>query len=126
MSFWFFMFIMNLLVPLTMIIFGKYFSKSAPENINGVFGYRTPMSMKNKETWTFAHNYCGRIWVYMGSILLVISVAVMLFLIGKEKDSIGNYSLVLTVIQITFLLSPIVPTELALRKKFDIKGNKKL
>lgn len=126
MRFWFFMFVMNLLVPFTMIIFGKYFSKNAPENINGVFGYRTPMSRKNKETWAFAHSYCGKIWFYMGTILLFISVVIILFLIGKEKDSIGDYSLVLTAIQMVFLLSPIVPTELALRKRFDINGKRKI
>lgn len=126
MKFWIFIFTMNLLIPLTMIIFGKYFSKNAPENINGFFGYRIPMSTRNKETWAFAHNYCGRIWLYIGSILLLISVVGMLFLIGKEKNSISNYSLVLTAIQMFFLLSPIVPTELALRKKFDIQGNRKI
>ncbi len=126
MKFWIFIFTMNLLIPLTMIIFGKYFSKNAPENINGFFGYRTPMSTRNKETWAFAHNYCGRIWIYMGSILLLISVVGMLLLIGKEKNSISNYSLVLTSIQMFFLLSPIIPTELALRKKIDIQGNRKI
>ena len=125
MSFWFFMLIMNLLVPFTMIIFGRYFSKKAPKNINGLFGYRTSMSTKNKETWIFAHNYFGRIWFYRGSILLVISVVGMLFLIGKDKNIIGNYGLVLTVMQMLFLLSPIVPTEIALRKNFDEQGNRK-
>lgn len=57
MGFLIFMVIMLLLTPLTMIGFGKYFIKSAPKEINGAFGYRTSMSMKNKDTWQFAHNY---------------------------------------------------------------------
>lgn len=126
MKFWIFIFSMNLVIPLSMIIFGKYFTKHKPESINGVFGYRTPMSMKNKETWEFAHNYFGRIWFYMGVILLIISVLGMLFLIEKNESIIENYSVILNIIQIIFLIIPIAPTELALRKNFDRQGNRKI
>ena len=62
MGFWIFMLIMDLLLPFTMIGFGRYFMKKAPKEINSVFGYRTSMSMKNKDTWEFAHKYCGKVW----------------------------------------------------------------
>lgn len=55
MGFWIFMLLMNVIIPFTMIGFGKYFCKSGPKDINMAFGYRTGMSMKNKETWVFAH-----------------------------------------------------------------------
>lgn len=116
---------MNLLIPIIMIIFGKYFSKYAPKNINGVLGYRTSMSTINKETWKFAHNYCGTIWFYTGTVLLIISVIGMLLLMKKDKDIIKNFNLVLTVVQMTFLLTPVVLTELALRRNFDTNGNRK-
>lgn len=54
MGFWIFMLIMDLLIPFTMIGFGKMFLKKAPDQINYVFGYRTSMSMKNQDTWVFA------------------------------------------------------------------------
>ena len=41
MEFWIFMLIMDLILPFTMIGFGKYFMKKAPKEINSVFGYRT-------------------------------------------------------------------------------------
>lgn len=50
MGFWIFMLIMDLLIPFTMIGFGKMFLKKAPDQINYVFGYRTSMSMKNQDT----------------------------------------------------------------------------
>ena len=53
MGFWIFMLIMDLLLPFTMIGFGRYFMKKAPKEINSVFGYRTSMSMKNKDTCRF-------------------------------------------------------------------------
>ena len=46
MGFWIFMLVMILLIPITMIGFGKLFLKQAPGEINAVFGYRTTMSMK--------------------------------------------------------------------------------
>ena len=48
MAFWVFMLIMGLLIPLTMVGFGKLFLTRAPKNINMVFGYRTVMSMKRR------------------------------------------------------------------------------
>ena len=118
--------IINSLIPITMIVLGGYFSKHAPKNINGLYGYRTTMSMKNKETWEFAHNYCGLLWFKLGWILLIISVISMLFIIINDKNIINNFGLVLCVIQVIFLISPIVPTELALLKVFDINGNRKI
>lgn len=44
MGFWIFMLIMDLLIPFTMIGFGKMFLKKAPDQINYVFGYRTSVN----------------------------------------------------------------------------------
>ena len=56
MGFWIFMLITDLLIPVIMTVFGWYFIKQAPKNINYLFGYRTEMSMKNEDTWKFAHS----------------------------------------------------------------------
>ena len=65
-AFWVFMLIMDLLLPFTMIGFGKYFMTKGPKEINSAFGYRTSMSMKNHDTWEFAHKYCGKLWYIAG------------------------------------------------------------
>ena len=46
MGFWCFMLAMDLIIPLSMIFLGKYFSKRAPKEINMLFGYRTTRSTK--------------------------------------------------------------------------------
>lgn len=125
MGFWIFMFLMTLWMPLTMIGFGRYFQKKAPKEINTAFGYRTKRSMKNRDTWTFAHNYFGKLWHICGSILLLPSILVMLFVIGKSEDAIGTAGGILCVIQMIFLVGPIWPTERALKHMFDKKGNRK-
>ena len=125
MGFWIFMLVMNLLIPAIMIGFGKYFMKSPPGNINIVFGYRTSMSMKNQDTWKFAHEYCGKLWYQWGKIVLVVTVIVMLFLVRKPIDIIGNWGGTICMLQLLPLIGVIGPTENALRRNFDKDGNRK-
>lgn len=125
MGFWIFMIIMDLLFPLVMVLIGKIFVNNPPKEINGVYGYRTYRSMKNKDTWEFAHHYFGKLWITMGWIILFPSVIVMLFVIGKDKDVIGDVGSLICILQLVFLIYPIFPTERALKRNFDEYGNKK-
>ncbi|MDC7288933.1 SdpI family protein [Blautia schinkii] len=122
MGFWIFMLIMDLLLPFTMIGFGRYFIKKAPKEINAVFGYRTAMSMKNRETWEFAHKYCGKIWYVCGLSLLPITVLCLLLIIGKSKDYVGTVGGIICGAQLILLVGSILPTEIALKKTFDKNG----
>lgn len=76
MGFWIYMMVMNLLIPLIMIVFGMRFIKKPPEKINYIYGYRTSMSMKNQETWDFAHRYCGKLWLILGWFMIILSFAI--------------------------------------------------
>lgn len=125
MVFWIFMIVMDLLIPFTMVGFGKYFIKNAPKEINEVFGYRTSMSMKNKETWEFAHRYCGKLWLTIGFFMLIPSVIAMLFVIGKDESVVGTFGGIICGIQLVFLVGSIFPTERALKSNFDEHGNRK-
>jgi len=125
MGFWFFMLAMVLLFPAIMIFFGRYFIKKAPKDINYLFGYRTALSMKNEETWRFSHNYIGNIWYKWGLIFLPVSVLVLVFVIGKDEDTVGSLGAIITVVQLIPILASIVLTEKALKKNFDEDGNRK-
>ena len=125
MGFWFFMLIMDLLIPAVMIAFGRYFMKKAPGTINRVFGYRTSMSMKNMNTWKFAHRYCGKIWYVCGMILLPVTVVCFLLMTGKDSDYVRTAGGIICGVQLIPMIVSIIPTEIALRKKFDKDGNRK-
>ena len=125
MGFWIFMLVMDLLVPVVMIVFGSVCGKGAPKEINHVFGYRTTMSMKNKDTWEFAHRHCGKIWRPVGWVMLVLSVVAMIFVFGKDTGTVGNFSIIVIVIQTIVLIGSVIPTEIALRKTFDEDGRRK-
>ena len=121
-GYWLFMLAVILLMPLTMIIFGRHFMHNPPKDINGSYGYRTSMSMKSRETWDFSHRYFGKLWFILGLILLPLSAAAMLFLLGKSVGTIGNAGLVIMGAQLLFLILPIFPTERALKRNFDEFG----
>ncbi len=121
-GFWIFMLIMELLIPLIMIVLGIYFSKNVPKEINQFFGYRTTRSMKNKETWNFAHNYSGKLWKRIGLIMAPIVVIAMLCTYGKDIDYVANFGLVITGIQVIVLVASIFPVEAALKRNFDENG----
>lgn len=78
-----FLLVCSLLVPLSMIILGKRWENNPPEDINGLSGYRTTMSRLNKDTWSYAHKYWGKINFCIGVILAVISSAFVLYIQGR-------------------------------------------
>lgn len=116
---------MDLLIPVTMVGFGIKFSKGAPENINSVFGYRTGRSMKNRDTWEFAHRYCGKIWRACGLILLPVSAAPMLLTLGGSEDVVATVGGIVCGVQLAVLIGSIFPTERALKRNFDEKGERR-
>ncbi len=125
MGFWIFMLVMGLLFPAIMILFGAIFTKTAPKRINYIFGYRTDMSMKNRDTWEFAHKYIGKLWFRFGLLLIPITVIPMLFVIGKTENIVGAVGLIVGFINTIVLIVPIFFTEKALNKTFDKEGKRK-
>ena len=107
--------------PVLMLAFGLYSAKGGPKEISGLVGYRTSMSMKNIDTWKFAHMFIGKILIFVGLALLVISVIAILF---AGEAAVRNGAFFLIVHILAFVVSIIV-TEMALKKKFDSKGNRK-
>jgi len=81
--------------------------------------------MINEDTWGFAHRHIGRTWVISGLILLPVSVAAMLFLLGKDADTVGKFGEIITYVQCGLLILSLIPTEVALRKTFDKNGKRK-
>lgn len=122
MWFWWFMLSCNLLIPLLMIISGRMMWKHPPKNINGIVGYRTARSMKNIDTWKFAHAYCGKLWWKMGWMLLPPSAIILFPFYNCTEDKIGAVGGALCMIQCVFLLIPIFFTERALKRNFTDKG----
>ncbi|MBP3442093.1 MAG: SdpI family protein [Clostridia bacterium] len=125
MTLWILMCTTASLIPLIMIISGGCFSRKAPKKINNLFGYRTALSMKNEDTWKFAHKHMGKLWFRSGIIMLPVSIAAMFLALGKGENTVYSFATVITLIQTILLVILIFPTEAALRKNFDKDGNRK-
>ena len=124
-GFYIYMLLTSLLIPVIMLVFGWIFRRQAPKKINVWYGYRSARSMKNEDTWVFAHQHIGRTWMLVGVVLLVVSVIPMIAVYGKDDDTVSVVSLVLTVIQLIPLIVSLIPTERALKRTFDENGIRK-
>lgn len=118
-------FICNLIIPIIMLLFGLKFKNHSPRDINGIYGYRTSMSMKNKETWEFAHQYCGRIWIKLGFIMLIISFAFSLIVFIFNSKVQGIINIIVITVQTLALIISIFPVEKKLKNNFDENGNRR-
>ena len=123
---WVFMLVVNLLIPAVMIGFGRMMEKKPPREINSIYGYRTSRSMKNQDTWDFAHEYCGRLWVKAGWALVPLAVVGQaLTLLSLTVDSMCLWSLVPTTAETVVLAATIIPVERALKRNFDENGRRR-
>ena len=122
---WFMLLGFNLLIPAIMLGAGKLFLKKAPKDINWIFGYRTTMSMKNEDTWAFAHKVAGAFWLKWGWITLAITVVGMLLLLGRSVELVSTAGCVLLFLQLVPVIAVIPHTEKALYNTFDKDGKRK-
>ncbi|MCD7806331.1 MAG: SdpI family protein [Lachnospiraceae bacterium] len=119
MWFWWFIFLCDCLIPVLMIIAGRMMWRHCPKQINGVVGYRTKQSMKNMDTWKFAHEFAGKLWWRAGWGFLILAVPVHVVFYGSDEDVLGILCTVVTTVELIFLIGSIIPTEIALKKHFN-------
>lgn len=121
---YFLMFGCGMIVPLIMIICGFFLWKFPPKTRNSFVGYRTGASMKNAESWDFAQKFCGKLWIWVGSFMLIATAVLFILLPDKSEDGLKNVSLIVTAAQPVLMLLTIIPVEIALKKKFGGKNEK--
>ena len=125
MQMWFFMLFIAIVLPLIMFMSSFYFIAGGPKNINNIFGYRTGRSMINKDTWIFAHEYCGKLWLKVSIAFILASIVIMLCLIKTDQRVFVAVGFVIFIAEFVTLFFTINKTEKALADSFDIKGNRK-
>ena len=83
------------------------------------------MSMKNQDTWQFAHRYCGRLWYWLGLVMLPLTAVPMLLVFDEGIGTVGWVGAAVCFAQVVPMVGAIVPTEMALRRTFDKNGRRK-
>lgn len=122
MWFWWFMLCCDILIPIIMIIAGYVIWKRPPKKINGIIGYRTTRSMKNMDTWQFAHEHSGRTWWRIGWVMLLPSMILHIPVYGQTDNVIGVVGVILMTVQTVVLMGSVSLTERALKRTFTDTG----
>ena len=108
-----------------MIGAGTMMYRHCPKDINWIYGYRTARSMKNEDTWRFAHEHCGRLWRKIGWWMLIPSALVMVPFWNGSEEVVGTVGTVVMMLQLVGLIASVFPTERALKRTFNEDGTRK-
>ncbi len=107
--------ILILIIPVFLILCGLWLTQKPPKEINRISGYRTKASMKNQESWDYAQKYCGKMWLGLGIVLLLVSGILVIFVPELKKKFGFNISCMLA--QTVLSCLSILPIEKALKER---------
>jgi uncharacterized membrane protein len=110
-------FITHLFIGPLILLIGFIFKMYPPKKINRIYGYRTPMSMKNEHTWKEANTHSAESMIKVGVLTTLFQVLTQILFEYESAMMISSIFLVVA------LLISVVLTEKHLRNKFDKDGN---
>ncbi len=113
--------IVSLILPLGIVIYGYLYKNVASKKLNYFFGYKTERTQLSKETWEYANKRVGSIWIKLGA-LYTATVVVMLALFPSQRSKPSFLVIALALI-VSIIPFPIVQGEL--KEKFDEDGKQK-
>ena len=100
------------------LILGIILKLCPPKPINSILGYRSRLSMKNKDTWNEAQKFGAFTSIMVGTICIVAGFIIHKFFPGKE-DTISMVFLIIAVI------CDLVIDEYHLRNVFNKSGERR-
>jgi uncharacterized membrane protein len=113
------MFFELLLIPLLVgpifTVAGLIMFRFPPKEINGLYGYRTPASMKNQERWDFAQNLAAKEMMKLGGLLTCTACVGFIVKINEIWAVLTGLSFML----IAFVLL-LIRVERAIKRKFEV------
>lgn len=101
------------------IILGFILNIFPPKKINSLYGYRTTLSMKNKDTWDEAQKYSAKSFIFLGLLYIILSF----ILINLLKVTSIPYQIIFLIMGILLML---VFDEMHLKKIFNEDGSRRI
>lgn len=101
------------------ILFGFILMKYPPKSINKVYGYRTPLAMKNQDTWDEAQKHSGFIIMILGAFNGIIGVWSIALPMGINNEKVQ------TIILLVGVVIMMIFEEMHLKKLFNKDGSRK-
>lgn len=117
--------LINTVIPLMTLLIGVLFYYKPPQKINYIYGYRSSMSMKTQETWEYAHQFCGKLWIAVGIFMLVVTGLFLLTSFSGKHAKPDDRMGFIVLVQVFLMVGSLIPVEISLRNNFDNEGNRK-
>ena len=111
---------LTMITPLFLLIFGVKWKIKTPKNRSSIFSYHTELSVKNDDTWAFAHYHISKLWIRIGIITAIGTLVLMIYL----KDNYSAMILWILVGQMLFLCATILFVDSLMKAVFDEAGNR--
>lgn len=108
-----------LMVAVVFILCGFILMKWPPKSINCVYGYRTPFSRKNKDTWDESQKHSGLLMMILGVINGIFGAWAIINPISINNEQVQGMFLLVGAVII------IVIEEIHLKKLFNKDGLRK-
>jgi len=105
------------MIPILILVIGYLMFEYPPKKINWFIGYRTRKSMKNEDDWKFANQYCGKLWIKTGLIMLVMTLILfVLFYLNIIKYT-ENLLAIFVLVQVAIIVFPIFIVESKIKNR---------
>jgi hypothetical protein len=106
------------LIPATVGLVTASWKRKPPKDISGLWGYRTKRSMRNQESWDFAHSMCSKRFPPWCLMVFAASEAALFIGYAVSRDTAWLVGEIMVFAQIAALLLMLLPIEKALKDKF--------
>lgn len=123
---WLALLIADCFFPLLVLLNGVLFYFITPSHYYSRYGFRNGLSTKSKDTWEFSQKYAGKLCFKMVLIVLPLTIAIKLLMVGQSLDILGPTTAIIVTVQIVFyfLIMLCLPNR-EIRKYFDENGKRK-
>jgi len=114
----------NSIVGIILLVAGIMLKTWPPDSINTTYGYRTPFSRKNQNTWDEGNRFCAIMMIIAGILSLIVAITVTVMYdkgisIFIQREVAGKVSMIFS-LAVMFL--GIFATEFHLKRMFDKNG----
>lgn len=111
--------LLALLVPAAILAVGIWWRIAPPEYRSKGLAYDTALSSSSPEAWAFAHRHCAKLWIRVGTILLILTVV----LYAVFPDRIEDFAMWLIGGQMALFCLSAFLVDLLLKNSFHEDGS---
>lgn len=94
------------IILFTFLLAGLVLYLFPPKKINGIYGYRTPRSMKNQANWDYAQKIGGKYMMLFGVVIFITqtSFGFLLSYLGIKQDLTIPFQLAIMILLLILML----------------------